>query len=632
VYSLGIILYELLAGAPPLDLRKVAFEEFLRKLREEEPPKPSTRIRTQDPSTSTDLARKRQSEPVALANQMRGDLDCIALKALEKDRTRRYASPSEFAQDIGRYLKNEAVLAVPPSAAYRARKFAARYSWQLAAVALIIASLTAGLVISLAAERRANRRFNQVRQLANHFLFDFHDEIANKPGTLKAREMIVSTALEYLNSLAKDADGDPGLQWEMAVAWARVANAQGSEQRPSLGRPKDAIVSYEKAIALATPLADRKLLTTRQREQFLNFLCDEAGIRRSQRDYPGAVKLQREAVARSEGLRPYAHSRPLGELGITLGLMGDLTGALKSVEEMLPISQQIVKDDPAYLNRLRLADTWMNLARQQQFLTEFDTAKASAAEAVSELRQLRKERPDDSRISQSLLVSISILADIEGTGQGPSLGHFPEAAALYEDSLAAIAPVIAADPHDNNTRLEVGWVHQYLADTTLSLAPRRAVAESIKALELLEQNPADTNDVAVSARISGANAHLALHELPDAERLLTESGRLLKKRGADVEADLNLAWGRLETDRGHHAEAAARFQKALDIDEELLNKTPVPFTAWNITRALELAAQAVPETSTARRHRAVEIWTDQTRRWPGHPWIARQLALASKRQ
>lgn len=126
VYSLGIIFYELLAGAPPIELRKIAFEEFLRRLREEEPEKPSTKIRTQDQATSTEVARKRRSEPTTLARQMRGDLDLIALKALEKDRSRRYGSPSDFAADIERYLKNEAVLAVPPSVGYRARKFARR--------------------------------------------------------------------------------------------------------------------------------------------------------------------------------------------------------------------------------------------------------------------------------------------------------------------------------------------------------------------------------------------------------------------------------------------------------------------------------------------------------------------------
>jgi eukaryotic-like serine/threonine-protein kinase len=121
VYSLGVIFYELLAGAPPIELHKTTLDEFLRRLREEEPPKPSTKIRTQDAATSTDVARKRHTEPPTLVRQMRGDLDSIALKALEKDRSRRYSSPSDFAADIGRYLRNEAVLAVPSSVAYRAR-------------------------------------------------------------------------------------------------------------------------------------------------------------------------------------------------------------------------------------------------------------------------------------------------------------------------------------------------------------------------------------------------------------------------------------------------------------------------------------------------------------------------------
>jgi hypothetical protein len=114
----------------------------LRRLRDEDPQKPSTKIRTQDEATSTDVASKRQTEPTALSKQLRGDLDSIALKALEKDRACRYGSPSDFAADIGRYLQNEPVLAVTPSVAYRARKFARRYRGALVtacAFALVLA-------------------------------------------------------------------------------------------------------------------------------------------------------------------------------------------------------------------------------------------------------------------------------------------------------------------------------------------------------------------------------------------------------------------------------------------------------------------------------------------------------------
>jgi eukaryotic-like serine/threonine-protein kinase len=109
---------------PPIELRKIAFDEFPPRLREEEPQKPSTKIRTQDDATSTDVARKRKTEPPALSKQLRGDLDSIALKALEKVRARRYGSPSDFAADIGRYLQDETVprrrcVEPPPLPAWR---------------------------------------------------------------------------------------------------------------------------------------------------------------------------------------------------------------------------------------------------------------------------------------------------------------------------------------------------------------------------------------------------------------------------------------------------------------------------------------------------------------------------------
>jgi non-specific serine/threonine protein kinase/serine/threonine-protein kinase len=169
IYSLGVILYELLVGAPPLDLREITFEEFLRRLREEEPLKPSTRIRTQDPDTSSGVARTRETESRALANQMRGDLDSITLKALEKDRSRRYGSAADLAADVGRYLNDEAVLAVPPSAVYRIRKFGRRHRAVLATTAAFILVLLLASGVSIWEGIRANREA-AVAQAVNNFL------------------------------------------------------------------------------------------------------------------------------------------------------------------------------------------------------------------------------------------------------------------------------------------------------------------------------------------------------------------------------------------------------------------------------------------------------------------------------
>ncbi|MBV8631708.1 MAG: serine/threonine-protein kinase, partial [Silvibacterium sp.] len=143
VYSLGAVLYELLTGAQPLDFKKLAYEEVLHRLRDQDVLRPSTKITTLG-GDSAIAAKNRGSDPPTLIRQLRGDPDAIALKALEKDRARRYASASELASDIGRYLRNEPVTAHPPRIAYRTRKYLRRNKLGVAiaaVVALVIALL-----------------------------------------------------------------------------------------------------------------------------------------------------------------------------------------------------------------------------------------------------------------------------------------------------------------------------------------------------------------------------------------------------------------------------------------------------------------------------------------------------------
>lgn len=146
VYSLGVLLYELLTGSTPLDgkqMRSLAFVEMLRMIREEEPPRPSNRLSTSD--TLANVAANRQTEPAKLSGLLRGELDWIALMALDKDRNRRYETVNGLAQDIERYLRDEPVAACPPSSAYRFRKFARRNKTILATAFLVAVSLCVGL-------------------------------------------------------------------------------------------------------------------------------------------------------------------------------------------------------------------------------------------------------------------------------------------------------------------------------------------------------------------------------------------------------------------------------------------------------------------------------------------------------
>jgi serine/threonine protein kinase len=150
IYALGVMLYELLVGSTPLEkvrFKEETWDEVKRRIREEEPPRPSTRLSSS--ANLPSLAASRQIEPAKLSRLVRGELDWIVMKALEKDRGRRYETANGFAMDVQRYLAGEPVLAVPPSAGYRLKKFIRRHKGQVAAVSVVMLALVVGFVGTL---------------------------------------------------------------------------------------------------------------------------------------------------------------------------------------------------------------------------------------------------------------------------------------------------------------------------------------------------------------------------------------------------------------------------------------------------------------------------------------------------
>jgi len=229
VYSLGVILYQLLVGAVPIDLGRLTFEEMLQKLGQADPPLPSSKVRTLG-AQSAGICEERHTELRTLERELRGDLDSIVMKALEKQRARRYGGPAELAADIGRYLRHEPVLARPQRSWYRTARFIRRHRWGVAAGASIALALAVGLGAALWeahwARIQAQVAANQVQISAatEQFITDiFETNSRDQKDPLKARETTARQLLDVgARKIEHDLDNAPAAKERMLVTLAKL--------------------------------------------------------------------------------------------------------------------------------------------------------------------------------------------------------------------------------------------------------------------------------------------------------------------------------------------------------------------------------------------------------------------------
>ena len=364
VYSLGVVFYELLAGARPIELGKIPLAEFLQRLRETEPPKPSTRITTHDPGTSTEVARRRQSEPAVLARQLHGDLDAIALKAIEKDRSRRYSTPLEFAADIARYLRNEPVSARAPSASYRAGKYIRRHRVGVAAAVFVVLLLVSFGVAQTAQLRRTTRerdRGNRVTDFMTR-MFKVSNPSEARGKTITAREILDQSSKEIETGLAKE----PEVQAQMMHVMASVYDGLGLfSNAESLARRaveiRRRVLGVDQAETLNSMDLLASVLNEENREKEAEQLCRETlearrrvlgpenrdtlasmyslgGILNQEGRYPQAEKVHRELVdkaSRALGRNDQLTAQAMHQLAVDLAYQGKLPEAEKVFRDTL---------------------------------------------------------------------------------------------------------------------------------------------------------------------------------------------------------------------------------------------------------------------------------------------------------
>jgi len=486
VYSLGVVLYELMTGTRPLHFETRTPEEILRVVTQEEPTVPSTAVaRVRSVETASLLG----STPPRLRRRLAGDLDYIILKALEKDPGRRYASVDQLGRDIHRYLESLPVLGRGRTTAYLLSRLVRRHRVAFATGGLVALALVAGLIgtawqahIAGIERDRAKRRFDDVRSLAHAVVFDLHDAIENLPGSTKARELLVMHALRYLDNLSKEASGDPGLQHEMGVAYGKIGDVQGRPEFSNLGRTSDARRSYERSLALLRAAAasapdstyiSRDLSLTMQR---LGDLLWRLGERDE------ALKLHLEAKSRilAERAKHPEESLLLGDLGVAADRLsdmrlaaGDTLGALREAVDGAGSAEQLARQDPDDPARRRNA--MVSYAKRASLLAvSGDRAGAARDYRLSEDLALECVRalPDHTDAKRDLSVVYSMRATFLADG-----GEIDSALVLYDRAMKISEALAASDPSDVLQQADVANGYFELGDILMKGGRNREAEE-----------------------------------------------------------------------------------------------------------------------------------------------------------
>ncbi len=476
VYSLGIVLYELLIGERPYKITNLAPLEIEEIVCATELSTPSIRL----------------ADDVKLRRQVEGDLDNILLMALRKDPGRRYGSVAQFAEDIRRHLDGQTVIARPDTFSYRWSKYARRNRLPLALGAMLLIAMLVGTILTVHEGIRSQRRFDEVRSLAASLLNEIDPEAAKLPGAANVRRLLMEKSLGYLDRLSEEAGNDIGLQKELSRAYHRVGDIQGYGGVDHLGLFNESLASHTKAIAIEEPLLARfPSDSSLRRSMAIGYahLSDLYSRR-------GDASRSEQFVQRAYTLVDTADTRTYVEIRIAMGRSAELAGKL---EDALLLIHEAIGPALTLPDSALAVNCYVFSSEIARFLGRHQFAMEQVQKGLALFEAHRK--PGELIANQQMRLGALLVgrAHLHSALSQPSEERPCEAISDVIQALAGYEKLHRTAPKSANYLVNLTSALQQLSDAEANCGKPGAILAAQRAKELYE------------ASGYGANSNLDLH-------------------------------------------------------------------------------------------------------------------------
>jgi tetratricopeptide (TPR) repeat protein len=625
VYALGILLFVLLTKQHPAGQSLRSPADLMKAIVETDAPHPSDVV-----------------SDAPLRRMLVGDVDTIVGKALKKKPNERYASVTEIANDLRRYLRHEPISARPDTFGYRAAKFVRRHRWPVATAALTIAVLSAALFLANRERLAAERRFDQLRRLSTQVL-GLDATFRNLAGATKAREALVSVSLQYLEGLAADAQGDIELMHEVSEGYARVGQIQGVPTELNLGNLAKAEETLAKAEAVSEAILTAHPNDLRATYRIAAIAHDRMIVAETERRSEDASEHARVTVEKIEAFLATGQgtSEQRHYVAVLIGNVALANINMHRYEEGIRLAQrqQVLAKAVERPERL-ISSSWSMIANARRLQGDLESALTAIREARSVL-----DRITFSSETVRMLDRYPILLRegfILGEDRGISLERPDEAVVPLNEAFTLTEEAAKRDSNDSTSRSRVGTSSRELGDILRWRQPQEALAVydvGLRRLSEIRNNVRAQRDKALIL----ANSSYALRNLKrhgESERRVNEALAILTETkdypAARVALDGPL-FAVLQASADHHAatgdpsrslrEYEALLEKVLasqpDVQNDLREAYGLSLMYENLAeRQRALGATTQADDSDAKR---LALWKHWNGKLPQNPFVLRQL-------